>query len=135
MTKEINDPDGVTHFIEKLEPGFASLVEAVRQLVLRTDKNVGEHIKWNSPAFFYRGEMKSFNAKEYKRDIAVIHIRKGIAMLIFPTGDTIKDESGLLEGDYADGRRMAYFRNMEEVKQKGKHLQQVIKVWLKQVEK
>lgn len=135
MAKDSNDPKGVSEYIQKLEPDFAALIEAIRQLLLSTDKEVGEQIKWNSPSFFYQGEMKAFDAKEYKRDIVVVNIRKGYALLVFPTGATIKDHSGILEGDYSDGRRMVSFRNMDEVKAKGKDLQQVVKQWLEQVEK
>lgn len=94
MAKDINDPKSVTEFIQKLEPEFAKIIEAIRQLILNTDKAIGEQIKWNSPSFFYQGEMKPFNPKEYKRDIVVLNIRKGIALLVFPTGARIKDTSG-----------------------------------------
>jgi hypothetical protein len=30
--------------------------------------------------------------------------------LVFPSGAKVKDASGLLEGDYADGRRLAMFQ-------------------------
>src|SRR5688572_4441849 len=106
MAKDINDPKAVTTYIQKLEPGLAALIEAIRQLILSTDKEVGEQIKWNSPSFFYQGEMKAFDAKEYKRDIVVVNIRKGHALLVFPTGATVNDPSGILEGNYTDGRRM-----------------------------
>lgn len=79
--------------------------------------------------------MKSFDPKEYKRDILVMNIRKGVALLVFPTGMKVNDKSGLLEGDYKDGRRMATFLSLDDVKSKGKALQMVIKEWLKLVEK
>lgn len=134
MSKDIHDPQSVTAYIQKLEPEFAKMIEAMRQLILSTDKQVGEQIKWNSPSFFYHGPMKPFNPKEYKRDIVVMNIRKGVALLVFPTGATIKDTTGFLEGEYKDGRRLATFRNMSDVKAKGKDLQNVIKQWLKMVE-
>ena len=111
------------------------MVEAIRQLILTADKQVGEQIKWNSPSFFYTGEMKPFDPKEYKRDLVVVNVRKGVALLVFPTGAGIKDTTGILEGNYTDGRRMITFRNMEEIKAKGKDLQKVVKEWLAQVDK
>lgn len=135
MAKDINDPISVTTYIQKLDADFAELIESIRHLILSTDKVIGEQIKWNTPSFFYKGEMKPFNAKEYKRDIVVLNIRKSNVLLIFPTGATINDTSGLLEGDYADGRRMATFKDLTDVKEKGKNLQKVIKQWLSQVEK
>lgn len=135
MAKDINDPKSVTEYIHKLEPDFAKLIEAIRQLILSTDKEVGEQIKWNSPSFFYQGEMKPFNPKEYKRDIVVLNIRKGIALLVFPTGDKIDDTVGFLEGKYTNGRRLATFKNLDDVKTKGKNLQKVIKQWINLVDK
>lgn len=135
MAKDINDPQSVTAFIQNLEPDFAKLIEAIRQLVLGTDPEVGEQIKWNSPSFFYQAEMKAFNAKEYKRDIVVVNVRKGIALLVFPTGAIIDDPTGLLEGEYTDGRRLVSIKNMNDLEDKGPGLQQVIKQWLAKVEK
>ena len=137
MTKDIkdmNDPAGVTACIEKLEPAFAKLVQTVRALILKTDKSIGEQIKWNAPSFFYTGEMKPFNPKEYRRDIVVMNLRKGVVILIFPTGLRIKDTTGLLEGDYTDGRRLVTLKTPDELKSKGKDLQKVIKDWLNTVE-
>lgn len=135
MAKDIHDPKSVTEFIQKLKPEIGKIIETIRQFILNTDNAVGEQIKWNSPSFFYQGEMKPFNPKEYKRDIVVLNIRKGTALPVFPTGATIKDTSGILEGNYEDGRRMVTLKNMEEVKTKGKNLQKLIQEWLNQVDK
>jgi hypothetical protein len=40
-----------------------------------------------------------------------------------------------LEGDYADGRRLALFSNMDEVRLKKTGLQQVIRKWLTVLDK
>jgi hypothetical protein len=130
VAKDINDPAGVTVVIQQLEPNFATLVDAVRQLILAADPRIGEQIKWNSPSFFYTGEMQPFNPKEYKRDIIVMHLRKGVVLLVFPTGAVIPDTTRLLEGDYADGRRMITFRNRAEVEARKEALQTVIRQWL-----
>jgi hypothetical protein len=105
------------------------------QIILSTDKEIDERIKWNNPSYYYTGEMKPFGPKEYKREIAVFNLHKGRIMLVFPSGAKVNDTSGLLEGDYKDGRRVVVFKDMEDVKSKEKALQYVIKEWLKQVEK
>ena len=80
--------------------------------------------------------MASFNAKEYKRDIVVFNLRKNdYILLVFPTGATIKDTSGLLEGSYTDGRRMITITGMDDLTAKKDNLQNVLKQWLAQVEK
>lgn len=129
-TKITDSKKLVTAFIQKLEPTLAEIVEALRQIILATDTEIGEQIKWNSPGFYYTGLMKAFAAKEYKRDIVVINIYKGYALLVFPTGAVVKDGFGILEGEYKDGRRMAKFYSMEDVAAKGEALQKVITAWL-----
>jgi hypothetical protein len=112
----------------------AAIIEEIRQIILETDHIIDEHIKWNSPSFFYSGEMKPFDPKEYKRDLAVLNIRKEI-MLVFPTGASIDDTAGILEGTYSDGRRLVYFKDLEAVKTKKESLQRVIKAWIELVDK
>jgi hypothetical protein len=79
--------------------------------------------------------MKPFDPKEYKRDIIVLNTRKNVALLIFPTGAIVNDTTGILEGNYADGRRMVTFKTMDEVKAKADDLQKVIGQWLALVDK
>jgi len=132
---KLTDSEQVTEHIKKLEPAFGKIIEAIRQIILTSDKEVGEHIKWNNPSFYYTGEMKPFDPKEYKRDIIVMNLYKGRIMLVFPSGAKIKDPSGLLEGDYKDGRRTLIFTDMKDVKAKEKPLQNLVREWLKTVEK
>lgn len=133
-SNDVHDPAAVTAYLQKLEPSLAKLTEDIRKVILSTDKQIGEQIKWNSPAFFYTGEMKPFDAKEYKRDLIVIHLRQGFALLVFPTGDRIKDTYGILEGSYKDGRRMLTLKSADDVKARSKALQAAIKDWLKRVD-
>ena len=74
--------------------------------------------------------MKPFDPKEYKREIAVMNLFKERIMLVFPGGAKVNDRSGLLEGDYKDGRRITIFKDLKDVKSKEKLLQSVIKEWL-----
>ena len=132
---KITEQEQVTDHIKKLEPSLAKVVEAIRKIILGANKSIGERIKWNNPSFYYMGEMKEFDPKDYKRDIAVFNLARGRIMLVLPTGANIKDSSALLEGDYKDGRRIINFTDMADVKLKEKHLRHVIKLWLDSVEK
>ncbi|HTE25570.1 DUF1801 domain-containing protein [Flavitalea sp.] len=133
-SKDINTPEQVTAFIKKLEPGLAEVVQAVREVILSVDPSIGEQIKWNSPSFFYTGEMKAFDPKDYKSDLVVVNVHRGNALLVFPTGAIIKDKSGVLEGDYKDGRRVVNIKDIKDLADKKKSLQLVIREWLKMIE-
>ncbi|MBK7336680.1 MAG: DUF1801 domain-containing protein [Saprospirales bacterium] len=126
----------VTDYFDKLDHPLKHLVDELRSIILATDPEVGEQIKWNSPSFYYKGAMKPFDPKEYKRDIIVINLhKKDLVLLVFPTGATIKDPTGLLEGKFTDGRKTAKFSTLDEVSNRRQDLQTVIKLWLSQVEK
>lgn len=134
-TEKITDNSKlVTAHIQKLDPGIREVVEAARQIILSTAKEIGEQIKWNNPAFYYTGEMKPFNPKEYKRDMVVFNLYKGRILLVFPGGAKINDTSGLLEGDYKDGRRITVLKDLKDLKSKEKALKEVILQWLKLVD-
>ncbi|MEO6230780.1 MAG: DUF1801 domain-containing protein [Ferruginibacter sp.] len=132
---KLSDTEQVTNHIQNLDADLGKIVEAIRQIILRCDKQIGERIKWNNPSFYYTGEMKPFDPKEYKREIAVFNLHKGRIMLVLPSGAKIKDTTGLLEGDYTDGRRLITIKDMNDGKSKEKPLQKIIKDWIKLVDK
>jgi hypothetical protein len=132
---KLSDQEQVTAHIQKLEPGFGKLIETLRQIILSTDNSISERIKWNNPSFYYSGEMKPFDPKEYKREIIVLNLFKERIMLVFPGGAKLNDPTGLLEGDYKDGRRTVVLKELEDILAKKKVLQGVIKEWLSLVDK
>jgi hypothetical protein len=75
--------------------------------------------------------MRSFDPKEYKRYLVVSNVyQKDCIRLVFPSGAKINDTSGLLSGEYADCRRLAFFYNMDEVEAKEEALRNAVKTWL-----
>jgi len=132
---KLSDEEQVTQHIKTLDAGIRPVIEYLRQSILAADKEIGERIKWNNPSFYYTGEMKEFDPKEYKREMIVMNLFKNRIMLVFPSGAKAKDSSGLLEGDFKDGRRTIAFKDMADVKSKEKSLQGIIKNWLKLIDK
>jgi hypothetical protein len=131
LSTKPSEPEKVDEYVRQLKHPLVAVVEALRRIILSTDCEIGEEIKWNAPTFFYSGEMKPSNPKEYKRYIVVFNLyQKDCIRLVFPSGAKVKDTSGLLEGDYADGRRLAMFHDLDEVKAKEKALQRAITKWL-----
>lgn len=135
MKAKLSEQEQVSEHIKKLEPAIGQVVEALRQIILSTDPEIGERIKWNNPSFYYTGEMVEFDPKEYKRDLIVMNLHKGRIMLVFPSGAKVNDQSGLLEGDYKDGRRVTVFKDLEDVLAKQGALQKIIQDWLELVDK
>ena len=126
-----SEPDKVDAYIKDLKHPLAGIAEALREIILKADPDIGEEIKWNAPAFFYTGELPPFNPKEYTRHIVVFNFSKQDCIrLVFPSGARVNDKSGLLQGDYPDGRRLALFHDMKEVESRKETLQRIVKQWL-----
>lgn len=123
-------PDTVDARIAALDEPLRSLAQAVRLALLAAHPQVGEHIKWNSPAFYYMGDMAAFDAREYRRDLAVMHLRKGHVLLVLPTGAKLGTAHPILEGDYADGRCMVTLRDLAELQAKEAALRAVVVDWV-----
>ena len=135
-TVKLSQPEVVNEYMKKFKHPLKDVAEALRQIILSTDKKIGEEIFYNAPSFFYSGKMRPFNPKEYKRLIVTFNFfKKDCIRLIFLTGAKLNDRSGLLQGDYADGRRLALFYSMEDVKKNEKIMQKLIKKWLNLLDK
>lgn len=132
---KLTDKEQVDAHISKLDAALQPTIEYIRQSILSIDPEIGERIKWNNPSMYYTGEMKPFDPKEYKREIVVFNLHNGRIMLVFPSGAKVNDTSGLLEGKFTDGRKIATFSNLEDMKAKEKDLQSIIKKWLSLIEK
>jgi hypothetical protein len=123
-------------YITTLEHPLKKLVEKLHEVILDSDKEIAAQVKWNSPSYYYTGAMKDFDPKEYKRDIVVLNLHKPeYVLMVFPTGSAIADTTGLLGGKFKDTRKTIQFTSVEELMSRKKDLQQVLKLWLSQVEK
>lgn len=131
-----SDQEQVSELIEKMDQPWKETVEFLRRTILDISFEISEQVKWNSPSFYYNGEMQPFDPKEYKRDLVVLNLhRNNHILMVFPTGAKITDSTGVLEGSYTDGRRMVKITSLEEAKTKAPHLETIIKAWLELVEK
>lgn len=133
--KDINSPAEVDRCIQKYTDFLQIITNKLRSIILNIDAEIGEQIKWNSPSFFYTGQMASFDAKEYKRDIVVLNLHRGSVLMVFPTGAKINDHTGVLEGNYTDGRRTIKIADMDDLLKKEEAIKTVIKQWMALIEK
>ena len=124
---KLTDREQVTQHIQKLDVSIRDIIETLRQIILNVSDEISERIKWNNPSFYYNGEMQPFDPKEYKREMIVFNLHKNRIMLVFPSGAKVNDTTRLLTGDYADGRRIVVFKDMDDVRLRKADLQFVIK--------
>ena len=135
MKVKLSDSEQVTEHVQKLDPSIGNTIEYIRQVVLKTDPEIAERIKWNNPSFYFNGEMAPFDPKEYKRELIVMNLHKGKIMLVLPSGAKLNHDSSILEGNYKDGRRLITFTDLEDVKSKETILQTLVKEWISLVER
>lgn len=119
----------VEEFLQKLDHPFKKEIEAVRNIILSTNPEITEHIKWNAPSFCYQNEDRvTFN----------LH-GKGYFRLIFHCGAKIKatkaqtrlfeDTTGLLDWA-ANDRAILKLTSMEDVQSKQNQLAELVTKWL-----
>ncbi|MEQ4485999.1 DUF1801 domain-containing protein [Cohnella silvisoli] len=119
----------VVDYMNNLEHPFKKEIEEVRKIILGTDNQLTEHIKWNAPSYCYNNEDRvTFN----------LH-GKGYFRLIFHCGakarDTIAKEplfddiTGLLEWATGD-RAILKFTDMNDVNAKKEKLEILISKWI-----
>ena len=110
----------VDAWMAKYDNPQKSLVEAVRQLVLKSDKRIGETIKWQAPTFVYKGNLASFYPKS-----------KAHVSLMFHTGAKIAGSFPSLEGT-GDTTRVMKFLDANDLKAKTPELQRLVRAWCDQ---
>ena len=130
----ISETEKVDGYLNSLQHPLIEVVKYIRQLILKIDKNIGEGIYWNVPTFYFTGAMPPFDAKEYKRYLAgFVFNKQDCIKMVLLHGANADDKSTILEGTYADGRRLVVFKNMDEVKIKEKAFVNIIEQLIKQI--
>jgi hypothetical protein len=131
-----SDPIPVDAYCAKLKHPLVKVVAALRGVILKADTTIGEEIKWNAPAFFYSGPLPPSDPKKYARYLVVLNLyKRDCIRLVFWGAGKVRDPSGILEGDYPDGRRLASFASVAAVKSSRVALQAILKQQLKLVMK
>jgi hypothetical protein len=129
-SKTTDGQNHVADFMENLKHPLKKEIEEVRKIILRSDKNLTEEIKWNAPSFCYKGADRiTFNLQG-----------KDFFRLIFHCGAKVKDNksksrlfedtTGLLDWA-ANDRAVAKFTDMKDVKSKKEALIATIHTWLR----
>lgn len=127
-------PETVDAYMARVKHPLRDVAAELRRIILRADKRIGEGIFWNAPCFYYTGELDAFDPKTYKRYIVGFNFfKQDMLRLIFLRGASVKDPGGMLTGEYKDGRRLALFGSMADVRKREKDLQRIVKELVKHI--
>lgn len=127
-----NKPSGheqVLEFLEKLEHPLKPEIEEVRKIILNSNNQISEHIKWNAPSFCVNNKDRitfNFHGKEGFR--LVFHC--GSKKTEYANkGPLLKDDTGLL--DWVTGERATLtFTSARDVEDKKSKLIEVVSKWI-----
>jgi len=119
----MNKTEKVTQYLKDLDNPLKEEINAVRDIILNASDKIVEDIKWSAPSFAYIENMATFNPRAKK-----------FVNLTFHKGALINDPAGLLVGDKKEAR-VARFMSMEDVENKQSALENVVKEWVKLMDK
>jgi len=106
----------IDEYLANFEHPLFDAITEVRDIVAAHSPEIVEQVKWNAPTFSY--------GDEYLLTIHVKALDK--VMLIFHNAVTPQVVSPILEGDYTDGRRMAFFIDLDDVRAHREQLDDVL---------
>ncbi len=116
----MNKNKEVDRWLAKYDNPMKSVVAAVREVVLKSDRRVEETIKWQAPTFVYKGNIASFFPKSKKH-----------ATLMFHKGAEIPGRYKFLEGDGPVARSFK-IKDLDDLKLKKAELKKIVIAWCDQ---
>jgi uncharacterized protein YdeI (YjbR/CyaY-like superfamily) len=111
---KLTDAQQVAQYMDNLIHPLKPETEAMREIIKTSSEKLNERIKWNAPSYYYIQDIVTFGP--YKNNSV---------LLVFHHPHIVNVHSKILEGDYKD-RRLAYFKNMQEIKENGAEVARVI---------
>ena len=120
----------VAQFLDDLDEDKRIRVQTLRDIILKVDPTLVEHIKWNSPSYVLNDEDRiTFNLQN----------KQGIVKLVLHMGATrvedkkatpiMQDKSGLIEWS-SDIRGVLSFNDYTEIESRKEAVAKIIHDWL-----
>jgi hypothetical protein len=121
--------DQVTIFLDELKHPLRTEIELLRTIILNTNNEIVENIKWNGPNYVYAGiDRITMRIQPIKNIQLIFH--RGAKVLEQPQHKLIEDSSGLLLWKTND-RAIATFKNLEDINAHSSSLADIVNTWLK----
>ncbi len=117
-------------YLDELEHPLKQEILEMREIILESNKQLTEHIKWNAPSYCINGEDRiTFNLHGTKHFRLVFHCGVKIKARKLK-GKISSDKANWLEWA-AEDRALLTFSDMIEIMQKKKTVQQMINEWIR----
>lgn len=117
-------------FLDDLDDDKRLQVEMLRDLILKTEPQLVEHIKWNAPSYMFNGEDRITLNLINKQDVVKLIFHMGATRQENKKGaPVIEDKSGIIEWS-SDIRGVVTLTSLEDINSKLPLLKTFIKNWL-----
>ncbi len=121
----------VDEFLLTLEHPLKPEIIALRQIILATDPQIGEEIKWNVPSFHTSEHFATFHLRA-KTGVQIIFHLGAKQRETATKGITIADPASMLTW-LAKDRASLTFHNLAEINARRADLENLIRAWIQHV--
>ena len=121
------DPD-VTALLDANEHPLRAEIDALRDIILATDKSIHEGVKWNAASFRTTEWFATLNGpKQVKEATIILHAGAKVKGIVLK--DRIADPDGLIKW-LGNDRGMITFAGVADIKKKQPALQAIARAWI-----
>lgn len=118
----------VTSFLDSLNHPLRNEIECLRQLIMSTDHELTEGIKWNGPNYSINGEDRITIRINPPKQLQVIFHRG--AKVKEPLNERLlSDDHDILSWKEND-RAIASFKGMDEIQKKSHMIKEIVGKWI-----
>lgn len=120
----------VDNFLKELNHPQIDEIEQIREIILKTDTEITEIIKWNAPSYVYNGQDRITFHFPPKRDKFLLVFHTGAKVKARSTANIIRDESGLLEWK-SDDRAIMTFKDNKFLEDNKTYIKTLVHEWIR----
>ncbi len=118
----------VTEFLDGLNHSLRKEIEYLREIILSTDYDLAEGIKWNGPNYSLNGEDRITLRIHPQKQIQII-FHRGAKVKESPTQRLLGSEYNILLWKEND-RAIASFQSLQEILEKKQMIREVVEKWI-----
>ncbi len=119
----------IDKFLDELQHPQRKEIDDLREMILATDPEIKEIIKWNAPSYVYNGEDRiTFNFPP-KKDRFILVFHEGAKVRTKSTAKDIRDDVSLLEWK-SDDRAILTFSKREDLEDNRAAIEIILKEWI-----
>lgn len=118
----------VTEFLDGLNHSLRKEIECLREIILSTDYDLAESIKWNGPNYSLNGQDRITLRIHPQNQIQVI-FHRGAKVKESPAQRLLGSEYNILLWKEND-RAIASFQSLQEILEKKQMIREVVEKWI-----